>query len=120
MRFILVWFPPILLAKFPLQVLLLVNACYGLLIVLRVRQRYRFDFNIIFKISQRWQHGALTQIYVAVSPDILEKKVRGSYFVPVAKLVDPTKLAQDSSNWDSLYFLSEKLVKQVIEAESLQ
>jgi len=53
--------------------------------------------------------GALTQLYLATSPEIEEKEIRGQYFYPQARLIRPPKFATEAAE-EELWALSEKLV----------
>ncbi|CAG8656513.1 16544_t:CDS:2, partial [Acaulospora colombiana] len=56
--------------------------------------------------------GALTQLYCASSPEILEKNLRGMYFVPCAKLAEPSKQAKDEELARKLWEYSENFVNE--------
>jgi len=53
--------------------------------------------------------GALTQLYLATSPEIEEKEIRGQYFYPQARLIQPPKFATEAAE-EELWALSEKVV----------
>ncbi|KAG0304244.1 hypothetical protein BGZ98_005756 [Dissophora globulifera] len=55
--------------------------------------------------------GALTQLYLATSPEIEEQDIRGRYFVPIAKEIDPSPYARDEELQEKLWTFSEKLYK---------
>lgn len=40
------------------------------------------------------KQGALTQLYLATSPEIEERDVRGRYFIPIAKEIQPSKFSE--------------------------
>ncbi|TPX30144.1 hypothetical protein SmJEL517_g06226 [Synchytrium microbalum] len=42
-------------------------------------------------VTVKPETGALTQIYLATSPDVETKNLRGKYFVPTAKIGEPSK-----------------------------
>ncbi|POW13155.1 hypothetical protein PSTT_03887 [Puccinia striiformis] len=50
------------------------------------------------------EQGAITQLYAATSPEITEKKLKGKYLAPYAKVQTPSKLAQDLDHSLSLQF----------------
>ncbi|KAG0248217.1 hypothetical protein BG011_000334 [Mortierella polycephala] len=60
--------------------------------------------------------GALTQLYVATSPEIVNKDIRGRYFVPIANEIQPSAYAQDEALQEKLWAFSEKLVKEKVRA----
>ncbi|KAF9120273.1 hypothetical protein BGW39_011533 [Mortierella sp. 14UC] len=60
--------------------------------------------------------GALTQLYVATSPEIVDKDIRGRYFVPIANEIQPSAYALDEALQDKLWAFSEKLVEEHVHA----
>jgi retinol dehydrogenase 12 len=56
--------------------------------------------------------GAYTSLYAATSPDIVEKKMRNVYFVPLADQLEPTALARDEKLADKLWDFTNKLVDE--------
>ncbi|KAG0348398.1 hypothetical protein BC939DRAFT_403561 [Gamsiella multidivaricata] len=60
--------------------------------------------------------GALTQLYVATSPEIVNKDIRGRYFVPIANEIQPSAYAQDEELQEKLWAFSEKLVIEKVRA----
>lgn len=46
-------------------------------------------------LGQSVEEGAATAVYLATSPEVSERGIRGGYFVPVAKTEEPTRLARD-------------------------
>jgi len=55
--------------------------------------------------------AALTQLYAAISPEIIQKKITGKYFVPIADLWEPSEQAKNSSLQKKLWEFSEKLLQ---------
>ncbi|KAJ3116630.1 hypothetical protein HDU96_009185 [Phlyctochytrium bullatum] len=49
------------------------------------------------------QFGALTQLYCATSPEIVEKGYKGKFFVPTAQVATPSKFAQDEALAEKLW-----------------
>ncbi|KAJ3269405.1 hypothetical protein HDV01_001446 [Terramyces sp. JEL0728] len=45
------------------------------------------------------EHGAITQLYVATSPDIQEKKIKGKYFVPFHQMTRTSGSGADENGW---------------------
>ncbi|KAI9206470.1 uncharacterized protein BJ171DRAFT_457496 [Polychytrium aggregatum] len=68
-----------------------------------------FFFNLIAVPQTK---GALTQIYVATSPDIETKNYRGQYFDPVTRLSTPSAPASDKELAKKLWELSVKLIRE--------
>ncbi|KAJ1528210.1 hypothetical protein HK096_010372 [Nowakowskiella sp. JEL0078] len=66
-------------------------------------------------IANSPETGALTQLYVATSPEIREKNYRGQYFVPITKLGSPSKQAQDKALRDKLWTFSEAAVNKALQ-----
>ncbi|EME27370.1 protochlorophyllide reductase [Galdieria sulphuraria] len=73
----------------------------------------------IMAFARTTENGALTSLYVATSPDIEEKNIRGAYFKPSATLpapfirpaiCTPSSKARDAKLATSLWELSERLV----------
>ncbi|KAH7052608.1 hypothetical protein BKA57DRAFT_490859 [Linnemannia elongata] len=62
------------------------------------------------------KQGALTQLYLATSPEIEERDVRGRYFIPIAKEVQPTSYGRNVELQEKLWTFSESLVKEKIGA----
>ncbi|KAG0337693.1 Retinol dehydrogenase 14 [Podila horticola] len=56
--------------------------------------------------------GALTQLYVATSPDVVKGDVRGRYFVPIAQEESLGSEALDVDLQEKLWEYSEKIVKE--------
>ncbi|KAJ3152085.1 Uridine-cytidine kinase-like 1 [Geranomyces michiganensis] len=56
--------------------------------------------------------GALTSLYAAASPEIVEKGYRARYFVPYAKLAEPSAYALDEVKAKNLWELSEKILRE--------
>ncbi|KAA1069162.1 hypothetical protein PGT21_014773 [Puccinia graminis f. sp. tritici] len=52
------------------------------------------------------EQGAITQLYAATSPEVVEKNLKGKYLVPYAKLETPNQLAQDPDHTLALQFWS--------------
>ncbi|KAG9404231.1 Retinol dehydrogenase 12 [Aphanomyces cochlioides] len=57
-----------------------------------VESIFRFLFSTFASSTQQ---GALTQLYVATNPDIVENAWQGQYFTPVAKLDESAPLTRD-------------------------
>jgi retinol dehydrogenase-12 len=55
--------------------------------------------------------GSLTQIYAAISNEIVEKQFTGEYFVPIARLATPSKFALNETLAEELFKASEEFVK---------
>lgn len=65
--------------------------------------------NLLFSTPS--SKGALTSLYCATSPEIEQKNLRGEYFVPTAKLSEPSNFAKDEQLAKKLWTFSEELVK---------
>jgi len=55
--------------------------------------------------------AALTQIYCAISPDIIEKGITGQYFAPIAEICDTSDFAKNSTLQKKLWTFTEKILK---------
>ncbi|RHZ89865.1 hypothetical protein Glove_9g263 [Diversispora epigaea] len=64
----------------------------------------------LFMISA--EEGAITSLYCATSPEIIEKNLRGQYFVPAGKLSKPEKLGTDENLALKLWKYSEELINK--------
>ncbi|KAG0319213.1 hypothetical protein BGZ97_002559 [Linnemannia gamsii] len=62
------------------------------------------------------KEGALTQLYLATSPEIEDQDVRGRYFIPIAKEIQPSSYGRDVELQEKLWTFSENLVKEKIGA----
>lgn len=69
--------------------------------------------NLLFSTPS--SKGALTSLYCATSHEIEKKNLRGEYFVPTAKLSDPSDFARDEQLAKKLWTFSEELVKSKLD-----
>ncbi|KAH9119165.1 hypothetical protein AeMF1_008011, partial [Aphanomyces euteiches] len=60
------------------------------------------------------EKGALTQLYVATSPDMEKNQWQGQYFTPIAKLDKATALSRDSEEIDRLWTWTNALIADVL------
>ncbi|KAF9902032.1 hypothetical protein EC991_005388 [Linnemannia zychae] len=60
--------------------------------------------------------GVLTQLYVATSPEIESKDIRGRYFVPIANEILPSPFALDEELQEKLWTFSENLANEKLRA----
>jgi len=58
------------------------------------------------------EEGALTQLYVATSPEIEQKNYRGEYFVPFAKLATPSSFASNPELAQKLWDFTQQILKE--------
>ncbi|KAF9429866.1 hypothetical protein BGZ76_001086 [Entomortierella beljakovae] len=65
-------------------------------------------------VAMKPMHACLTQLYLATSPEVESKNIRGKYYIPIANQILPTKFAQDEEAQEELMRFSEKLVKDKI------
>ncbi|OAQ32836.1 NAD(P)-binding protein [Linnemannia elongata AG-77] len=74
-------------------------------------------FRMVTKIAAMSPRvGALTQLYLATSPEIESKDIRGRYFIPIANEIKPIHYASDVDLQEALWVFSEKLAKEKIKA----
>ncbi|KAG0045190.1 hypothetical protein BGZ83_009576 [Gryganskiella cystojenkinii] len=76
---------------------------------------------VFFDLAVRYvalpvEQGALTQIYLATSPEIENKDIRGRYFIPVANEIQPSAQGQDEALQEKLWAFSEDLVRKHVKA----
>jgi NAD(P)-dependent dehydrogenase (short-subunit alcohol dehydrogenase family) len=70
-------------------------------------------FGMLVKaFAVRPDEGALTQLYLATSPEIENKAVTGKYFVPIAHEIQPSKYGRDELLQEKLWSWSEETVRQ--------
>jgi len=74
-----------------------------------------FDLIIRF-LSLSVDQGALTQLYLATSPEIQNKDIRGRYFIPIANEIQPSEYARDEALQEKLWAFSEDLVRKHVKA----
>ncbi|KAG0316231.1 hypothetical protein BGZ99_007004 [Dissophora globulifera] len=65
-------------------------------------------------IALKPEAGCLTQLYLAISPDIEEHDIRGRYFIPIGNEIKPSAYARDEILQEKLWLFSEKLVREKI------
>ncbi|KAF9132462.1 hypothetical protein BGW39_000099 [Mortierella sp. 14UC] len=63
--------------------------------------------------------GALTQLYLATSPEIEKKDIRGRYFIPIANEIQPVHYSKDEDLQETLWTFSEKLAKEKVKVKTL-
>ncbi|KAG0045187.1 hypothetical protein BGZ83_009573 [Gryganskiella cystojenkinii] len=56
--------------------------------------------------------GVLTQLYLATSPEVENKDIRGRYFIPIANEILPSVYSRDEALQERLWEFSETLVEQ--------
>jgi len=56
------------------------------------------------------EEGAITQLYVATSPEIEEKKINGKYFVPMARMRDVSSYGSNTTAQKELWDYTEQLL----------
>ncbi len=59
--------------------------------------------------------GALTTLYCATSPDIVEQQIKNKYFVPLAQQDTPLPISKDETLADKLWEFTEKLVNEKLQ-----
>ncbi|KAG0283100.1 hypothetical protein BGZ96_012534 [Linnemannia gamsii] len=62
------------------------------------------------------ERGVLTQLYLATSPEIESREIRGRYFGPIANEIEPSTYARDEKLQDELWTYSEKLANEKLKA----
>jgi len=60
------------------------------------------------------ENGALTQLYLAASPEVEENNVKGEYYLPTAKKAVCSDMAQDPQMAQKLWDFSVNLIKEKI------
>ncbi|RUS18907.1 hypothetical protein BC937DRAFT_88179 [Endogone sp. FLAS-F59071] len=79
-------------------------------------QRYATYVNILkyFVTFVNTDEGALTQMYLATSPEVEEKDIRGQYYVPIAKPGTPSKYALNDKLAEELWEWTENTLKEKV------
>ncbi|KAI8597323.1 hypothetical protein EDD21DRAFT_385749 [Dissophora ornata] len=67
-------------------------------------------------VAMKPEVGALTQLYLATSPEIENLDIRGRYFIPIANEIRPTAYSYDKELQEKLWTFTENLVKEKIGA----
>ncbi|OAQ32837.1 NAD(P)-binding protein [Linnemannia elongata AG-77] len=62
------------------------------------------------------EKGALTQLYLATSPEVENKDIRGRYFIPTANEIQPTAESRDEELQERLWTFSENLAREKVKA----
>ncbi|KAG0063175.1 hypothetical protein BGZ89_010090, partial [Linnemannia elongata] len=62
------------------------------------------------------EKGALTQLYLATSPEVENKDIRGRYFIPTANEILPTVESRDEELQEKLWTFSENLAREKVKA----
>ncbi|KAF9429864.1 hypothetical protein BGZ76_001084 [Entomortierella beljakovae] len=65
-------------------------------------------------LAMKPQHACLTPLYLATSPDVENKDIRGRYFIPIAHEIHPSAYARNVELQEKLWTFSEKLVQEKI------
>ncbi|ORX51231.1 NAD(P)-binding protein, partial [Hesseltinella vesiculosa] len=65
-----------------------------------------------FNIST--EDGSLTQLYLATSPEVEEKKIKGEYYIPYGKKSSATAFATNEDNAKQLWDFSIKLLEEKV------
>ncbi|OAQ32835.1 NAD(P)-binding protein [Linnemannia elongata AG-77] len=60
--------------------------------------------------------AVLTQLYLATSPEVEKRDIRGRYFGPIAIEIEPSTYARDEKLQDKLWAYSEKLANEKLKA----
>jgi len=65
-------------------------------------------------VGQSVEDGAATGIFLAASEEVKKKKLKGKYFIPIAKEGETTELAKDRDLARNLWYWSDSQVTQVL------
>ncbi|KAI9251388.1 hypothetical protein BDA99DRAFT_201092 [Phascolomyces articulosus] len=68
------------------------------------------SFTSLFFVSP--EEGALTQLYLATSPEIEQNDIKGQYYVPTAKLSSSNGFSKSEENATKLWNVTEKLLEE--------
>ncbi|KAG0239899.1 hypothetical protein BGX31_002342 [Mortierella sp. GBA43] len=59
-------------------------------------------------LAYKARDAALTPLYLATSPEVVEKNIRGMYFIPIANEMDPSPISDSVNLQEELWRYSEK------------
>jgi hypothetical protein len=65
---------------------------------------------VIRQFSISPEDGAVTQMYLATSPEIEAKNIHGQYYVPFAEVATPSGYATTQENQTKLWDFTEKIL----------
>jgi retinol dehydrogenase-12 len=65
-------------------------------------------------ISIDTEDGAITQMYLATSPEVEEKDIRGQYYVPYGEPATPWGYATSQENQTKLWDFTEKILHEKV------
>lgn len=87
----------------------------------RDRSVFGAALNTIFNVMTTFlamtpQQGALTQLYLASSPEIVNRDIRGRYFIPIGNEIQPSPYGRDEALQEKLWTYSEEMVRQHVKA----
>ncbi|KAI8062405.1 hypothetical protein BC940DRAFT_336481 [Gongronella butleri] len=98
------------------------NSCHPGVVTTDLIRHNVSDMNSIWTAILRFvirsipaEDGAVTQMYLATSPEIDEKNIQGQYYIPMAQHSKPvTALANDDKNAVELWEFTEKLLSEKV------
>ncbi|RGB30507.1 hypothetical protein C1646_627865 [Rhizophagus diaphanus] len=82
----------------------------GIIDTYGIAAKFFFSFASLFAKSP--EDGALTQLYAATSPEIIEKNYRGMYFVPSGEIGKRSEESQNDELAEKLWKYTEDLVNE--------
>lgn len=92
-----------------------VNTCHPGNIATDLGSKTAYSSRILTWLSNLFlitpEQGALTQTYLASSPDVVEKGYKGEYFVPYAQLSRSTAATEDKGLQEKLWKWSEDVLR---------
>jgi len=62
-------------------------------------------------LAYKAQDAALTPLYLATSPEVVEKNIRGTYFIPIANEMEPNPISDSINHQEELWAYSEKAAR---------
>ena len=69
---------------------------------------------IVHSMSIEAEDGAITQMYLATSPEVEEKDIHGKYYVPYAVEATPQSHATSQANQTELWDFTEKILYEKV------
>ncbi|KAG0017047.1 hypothetical protein BGZ81_010932 [Podila clonocystis] len=71
-------------------------------------------YNMAFRLfAMSAKDACLTGLYCAASPEVEEQEYRGLYFIPTAKVLAPSPMAEDEVFQEQLWAYSEELIREI-------
>ena len=96
---------------------ILVNAIHPGAVYTELTRHYlsplQWLIDFVFKhIMHDSDSASMTQLYTAVSPELIKKRTTGKYFIPIAAEAETSEPAKDKNLQKGLWTLTEQVLKE--------